>query len=98
MYGLMEDHRDAERMQREMIAEIEAARPKYLVLVNVRTSWLVRPQSLRLIFTWLDQYLGNFYEAVGTVDIYADRSIYNFDLPVADRQLNSPLIIFKRKG
>jgi hypothetical protein len=32
------------------------------------------------------------------VDIYADRSIYNFDLPVADRQLNSPLIIFKRKG
>jgi hypothetical protein len=98
MYGLMEDHRDAERMQREMIAEIEAARPKYLVLVNVRTSWLVRPQSLRLIFAWLDQYLGNFYEAVGTVDIYADRSIYNFDLPVADRQLNSPLIIFKRKG
>lgn len=99
MYGLMEDHRDAGRMQREMIAEIEAARPKYLVFVNVQTSWLARPQSPPVLFDWLDRYLPNFYETVGAADIYPDRTVYNFDLsgPAVEQHANSALVIFRRK-
>lgn len=99
MYGLMEDHRDAGRMQREMIAEIEAARPKYLVLVNVRTSWLARPQSQQILFDWLDRYLPDFYEPVGAVEIYPDRTTYHFDLtgPAASQYTHAPLVIYRHK-
>src|SRR3989449_10778808 len=50
MYPLMEDQPYAARMQRQMIDEIEAARPRFVVLVNASASWNVRPQSDRTLF------------------------------------------------
>jgi hypothetical protein len=97
MYGLMEEHRDAGRMQREMIAEIEAAQPRYLVMVSVPTSWLVRPQSLPLLFTWLERYLRDWYDPVGTVDIYGDRSIYSLGQPGPGPRSEYRLILYGRK-
>ena len=97
MYGLMEEHRDAGRMQREMIAEIEAAQPRYLVMVSVPTSWLARPQSVPLLFTWLDRYLGDWYDPVGAVDIYGNRSIYSLEQPDPAPSSKFRLILYERK-
>lgn len=44
MCGLMENQPYALKMQKEMIGEIEAAKPRYLVFVNIFTSWLAYPQ------------------------------------------------------
>ena len=72
MYPLMEDQPYASRMQRQMIDEIEAARPRFVVLVNASASWNVRPQSDRTLFEWWERYAKNF-DRVGVVDIVSDR-------------------------
>jgi hypothetical protein len=71
MYPLMENHALAKGMQEEMIVEIEDGGPIFLVLVNVRTSWLRRAGSEVLIFSWLKGYLKDHYKRVGIVDIIA---------------------------
>jgi len=69
MYGLMEDQPYAEQMQLQMIREIETARPKYLVLVNVGMSWLVAPQSKRTVLDWIEKYARDGYDLAGIIDI-----------------------------
>lgn len=72
-YALMESHSYALKMQKEMISEIESARPKFLVYVRVSTSWLVRPNSQRLIFKWFDRYRRKYYRKVGIIDIFSEQ-------------------------
>jgi hypothetical protein len=61
-------------MQQEMIREIETARPKFLVFVNIRTSWLTRPGSKTMIFEWFQQYQDKYYQKVGIVDILSEQN------------------------
>jgi hypothetical protein len=68
-YPLMEHQRYARAMQNEMIHEIEAAHPKYLVYAVIMTSWLVLPGSDMAIFTWIDNYTKQCYELVGIAEI-----------------------------
>ena len=69
IYGLMEPQDYASRMQREMIHEIEKARPKYIVFVNVPYSWLVRQNSDMTLLKWAQRYLDLDYRIVGLADI-----------------------------
>jgi hypothetical protein len=71
-YGLMETHRYAASLQGEMMSEIMANRPEYIVFVSVPTSWLVRPQSSQAIFSWFSDYSNANYKKVGVVDISED--------------------------
>jgi 4-amino-4-deoxy-L-arabinose transferase-like glycosyltransferase len=64
VYALMERHRFALDMQKEMIAQIEAARPRFIARVGITTSWLVRSDSPRLIFQWAGEYLSSGYTKV----------------------------------
>ncbi len=52
MYPLMEPQAFARTMQREMMAEVERANPKYIVSVSSPFSWLVRPDSDRTIIEY----------------------------------------------
>jgi 4-amino-4-deoxy-L-arabinose transferase-like glycosyltransferase len=72
-YALMEAHPYASRMQREMIEEIEAARPEFLVFVSVRTSWLMRRSSDRTILSWFDSYWRKHYRPVWIAEIHPPR-------------------------
>ena len=67
-YGLVEEQPLALKMQKEMIAEIEAAKPKYVVFANVRCSWLTRPHSETEIFDWAANYLDGNYQVVGILE------------------------------
>ena len=69
VYGLMEPHAYASKMQLDMIHEIEKARPKYAVIVDVPVSWLRGPNSDTTIFKWAQRYLDLNYRIVGLVDI-----------------------------
>ena len=79
MYGLMENQKYAPVMQQELIREVESARPKFIVFVNVRSSWIIRPESQTLIFDWAKSYLEENYVRVGIVDILQDQTIYLWD-------------------
>ena len=69
MYALMEDHDYALTMQKEMIQDIESAQPKFIVFVNVPTSWLRNQTSQPLLHNWLQNYQSKYYELVGLVTI-----------------------------
>ena len=99
MYGLMENQKYAPAMQQELIRDVESARPKFIVLVNVTTSWLVQPDSHRLIFDWANRYLAEHYVLTGVVDIFQDESTYRWDNEAAgySPQSDAFLKIFRRK-
>jgi hypothetical protein len=100
-YGLMEEQKYALRMQKEMISEIEKARPEYAVVVNVPSSWLLQANSETAIFTWANQYLQNQYTLDGIVDILSeDQTVYRWGDEAIDYQPRSPinLSIYKRKS
>jgi hypothetical protein len=72
-YNLVELHSYALSMQKEMAKEIELSKPRYILFVNVRFSWLVRPESETFIFKWMDKYVVNNYRLVGFMDIFPDK-------------------------
>jgi hypothetical protein len=99
-YGLMESQRYAQQMQEEMIREIERARPKYLISVVMRDSWLQQPQSDRLIFTWANEYTAQNYAVTGFVNIaQPDQAEYFFgNVPQSVPQLGNYILIYERKS
>ncbi len=69
MYPLMETCALAEKMQREMIKETMAGKPKFLVAVCIPTSWMRRQESPTLLFNWFKLYAAKHYHLIGTVEI-----------------------------
>jgi hypothetical protein len=67
VYPLMEPHKYAMRMQEEMIREIEAARPEFLVFVKVQYSWAMWPESQKIILDWYAEYTRANYDLVKMV-------------------------------
>jgi 4-amino-4-deoxy-L-arabinose transferase-like glycosyltransferase len=67
-YPLMENQAYSLEMQRDMIAEIEKAQPKFLIFVNSSFSWTRSAQSANDLFDWYDRYRNN-YNMVGLIDL-----------------------------
>jgi len=99
-YGLMETQKYASQMQQEMIREIERARPKFLISVVMPDSWLQRPESERLIFTWVNEYAAQNYTVAGFVNMVAPgKTDYYFDkVPQSVPQLGTYILIYQRKS
>jgi len=99
-YGLMEAQKYARQMQQEMIREIERARPKFLILVVMPDSWLQRPESERLIFTWASEYTAQNYTVAGFVNMVApDKTEYYLGtVPQSVPQLGKYILIYERKS
>jgi hypothetical protein len=68
MYPLTERQALASRMQDEMIREIEAAHPRYIVFVATRASWVSGPEPDRRVLEWADRYLRSCYDVVGVAE------------------------------
>jgi hypothetical protein len=100
-YGLMESQKYAVQMQREMMREIEVARPKYLVFVAVTTSWLKHSNSETEIFDWFNRYSAADFQLDGLVNIVSqEHTDYYLPLsgdPRSIRPSEYYLLIYKRK-
>jgi hypothetical protein len=99
-YPLMEPHPFARRMQEDMITQLEQARPRFLVLVNVDTSWSRRPDSATAIFEWALRTVDRDYVAVGLVEIATDApSAYWWDdaARAAVPRTRSYVTVFERR-
>jgi hypothetical protein len=68
-YSLMENQPYAATMQREMIREIEQARPEYFVAVINGYSWTQQETSDMDIWYWEQKYAAENYDCVGLVDL-----------------------------
>jgi Dolichyl-phosphate-mannose-protein mannosyltransferase len=96
-YGLMEPQKYAHQMQEEMIREIEGARPKYLISVAMEYSWLRRPDSEPVIFTWANEYMAQNYTAAGFVNIKPTETDYFFgNVPQTVETLKDYILIYRR--
>jgi hypothetical protein len=78
-YPLMEAQPFAARMQDEMIAEIDAAHPAYVVVVWIDTSWGWTPASNRRILDWAQRYTRACYTLVGSADLSAQGTTMRWD-------------------
>lgn len=96
-YALMEMRPHAEEMQREMIREIETAKPEFLVFIGFPFSWLANPGSPRLIFEWFDRYAPEFYDKIGIVD-YAINSVWGPEAASYTPQSDKTITIYKRRA
>jgi hypothetical protein len=68
MYGLTERQVYASEMRKEMIQEVESAKPRYVVYVNVYSSWLTHADSTNLyVLNWAKIYLGDHYTVTGAI-------------------------------
>jgi hypothetical protein len=69
-YGLMEDQKYADRMQREMIDEVTRSQPQFLVFVDDELSWLWQPGGSReTFFAWMQMYINTQYVKAAQVEI-----------------------------
>jgi hypothetical protein len=80
MYNLMEIHDYALTMQKEMVKEVESSNPKFIVVVPITTSWLIRTNSEKFVLNWIEGYLYRNYSLVGVADIISpDMTVYKWD-------------------
>lgn len=69
MYPLTEPQLLSEKMRNDFIGEIESAASRYVVLVNLESSWISVKPADRSILNWWADYSTN-YELVGAVDMF----------------------------
>jgi 4-amino-4-deoxy-L-arabinose transferase-like glycosyltransferase len=103
MYDLIQGpERYAGEMQREMIAQIEDARPEYLVFVSAPVSWDMGIDFPRAddtaVVTWFFKFVKDFYEPDGLVILKPDSEYYWGRDALNHPPFDGPFIsIFKRK-
>jgi len=89
MYPLTEDQPYAAQMQRELIHDVESARPQYVVFVHVADSWLADLDEPNPVLDWWKRYREN-YELDGAVDIISnDRTEYRWGADALGYQFQS---------
>jgi 4-amino-4-deoxy-L-arabinose transferase-like glycosyltransferase len=99
-YALTSPSRYVDALQGQMISQIEAASPEYIVWANVDTSWLLRPDTLNATLFWARDYIKNRYELAGLADILPDATIYTWGEAAKKIQPQSPtyLMVFRRSS
>ena len=100
-YALMEPQPAATMMEREMMQEIEAGKPEYLVYVSHEFSWLFQPGSNREIFDWFGQYSRSGYDLTGFVHRNSKGEVESFWGDAAKVHANDGgeyVAVFKRKS
>jgi hypothetical protein len=100
-YSLGENQPYWPTMQKQMMQEVGANHPAYVVLVNISFSWLLDPQSPQgiAIRNRMKQYVSSSFEEVGMVEV-ADPEPHYF-WGEESREHHTPgreIIIFKKKG
>jgi hypothetical protein len=99
MYALMEPQPYARIMQEELIQELTAAAPEFVVEVAGDTSWLRDEESQTRIFDWWSTYRPQHYRLAGLADIISSsQTEYRWDAATEGYQPRSDyyLAVYRR--
>jgi hypothetical protein len=98
-YELMKPHPFAGTLQRQMIEEIERARPSCLVEIQCEPSWAPEPDSQRLIFEWLERYRQDFdlVKEIRVPGHAGENPAWNELVGVATGRLDPAVLVYCRK-
>jgi 4-amino-4-deoxy-L-arabinose transferase-like glycosyltransferase len=102
MYDFFKPQPHAAEMQREMIAQIEEARPEYLVFVMNPVSWYLQTDARRAgddaVVNWFPKFAKDFYEPDGLVITKRDPEYHWGRDALNQPPFRGPFIsIFRRK-
>jgi hypothetical protein len=99
MYDLVRDQPYAPAMQREFTNDVETLKPRFLVLVQVGTSWMPWPKATEPFMDWIKRYPGQFYDLIGLAEVDQTNSAYFWDREGMARHMNTPtsILLFRRK-
>ncbi len=99
MYDLARVQPHAEAMRREFMDDVEKLKPRFLVLVNVGTSWMPWPDEAKPFIGWINHYPKQFYELIGLAEIDQTNSAYFWDPKSISEHLQTPtdVLLFRRK-
>jgi len=100
VYPLMEPQPFAHVMQEQMVRQIAAANPDYVVFVGVPTSWLAGPESDPTVLEWFSRYRAERLQLAGLVETMPDYHIEcTLDIPASGLTPRTDrfLEIYKRK-
>jgi hypothetical protein len=101
MYPLMEAQPFASTMQADLIRQVEAARPRYLVYASIQASWLANQNSDPTLLRWAEKLVATCYETVGIADILGkNQTVYRWDAQVKGYRPRSKYLVyvFRRLG
>lgn len=78
MYDLVFEHKFVKQMQKELMQEVEKAKPKYIVFVSCPYSWLAEKDLAEPLFVWFNSYLvKEKFVPVGIADyLFPDPTVY----------------------
>ena len=89
MYPLTDEHSYGRVLQAEMIKELENSQPKYILFVNIYSSWMWHKKSSRLLKVWSEDYLEKKYKLCGVVSISSgEKPIYYFNDQAVENYLD----------
>ena len=94
-YPLMEAHPFARKMQEDFVHDMETAKPKFVVMVNVAASWLAAPDSHKLLLDWWATKGVKDYQQVGVADILPSGTHYGWSSVYRPRSA-SHIVLLKR--
>lgn len=92
-YPLMERQPFASTMQTEMMREVEANRPTYLVFVAVAPSWGAQPGSDPRLLQWANEYTARCFDRVGVADIRPEGTRFVWDAAARDYPMQSRFLV-----
>ena len=98
-YPLTEPQPLAPVMQEQMIAEITASHPRFVVLVNDRSSWvnIVNREPDMTLYRWTQLYLSSGYQVRGIIDLLKTGSEFHWgDFQNYKPRSPSRIVIFER--
>ena len=79
MYPFMENHDFALQMQNDYINDIETRNPKYLLFVDIPSSWSRRRNSHDTVFQWISKYQAENYRLTGIIELtFEGKTNYNW--------------------
>jgi hypothetical protein len=98
-YPLTEPQPLASTMQKDMISEITASHPRFVVLVDVRSSWVnvSNREPDRTLLHWTETYLRGGYELRGVIDMLREGTEYHWqDAGTYSPRSKSRIVVFER--
>jgi 4-amino-4-deoxy-L-arabinose transferase-like glycosyltransferase len=85
-YEIYKHHPYAHPFQQQMADEIDTAKPKFIVMMNIDASWFsgYTDRSDTFLFNWSARYINSHYTEVGLIDLmYPQPDRYCWDSPEA---------------
>jgi hypothetical protein len=100
MYDLVFDQKFVKQMQKELMQEVEKARPKFIVYVSCPYSWLASKDQAEPLFQWFNSYMmKEKFVTAGIVDyLFPEPSVYvwNEDATKYKTKSQNFIMVFRR--